>query len=487
MDKLARKPSTDPLQEKLRSDKASFNKEVSTFVNDLIHLKKTMNGWPSKFHMQKSKIIDPIPADPTTIIGALAGDFQDLAHKGTAIVEQQLNYSKNRRQKQPKQLNLPLGSAPTTPDLSKQLSLNMTAYEQKYGLVAEGSNTITRFFARLLNPAIGGSEAARIRKYRMSLLTTTVDTENDLKKLQSVIVGSSPESIFTASKILLKIENNWSFLRQGFFTYRASMPKAVKDSGGTITHPTTKHKDSPKEENVSPEPEVKSKKDIIVNPILIEAKNIITDFVDNAGNFLDLNVKPMNLLIRQFVAIDDDGKSQLAPQIISTYKELINEANNKYATSGTSLNEIWNNKNNKTASDLQIFAQNALSRWYGKIKHQLDPFDKTSSFRLEIYKISEENKKLIDKIMNSLEKEMNVEVLEPLINKVGELLFTTREIMRGLESTIKGKGFDRPFIDMLESGKITEHGTGMSESEKVHLKKMLETRRLRELSNMYRK
>src|SRR6478736_333926 len=97
MIKIARKPSSDPIQEKLRQMKAQWNKDVSVFITDLINLKKTMNGWPSKFNMERSFIKDPIPSDPNTIIGVLASDFQELAQRGNAIVQQQLEYSKTRR------------------------------------------------------------------------------------------------------------------------------------------------------------------------------------------------------------------------------------------------------------------------------------------------------------------------------------------------------------------------------------------------------
>src|SRR4030042_2684905 len=99
MIKTARKPSTDPAQEKLRNDKAAWNKDVSAFVNDIIHLKKLMNGWPSKFYMERSFIKDPMPADPTTIIGSLLSDYQYIAERGNKIVEEQLNYSKTRKKK----------------------------------------------------------------------------------------------------------------------------------------------------------------------------------------------------------------------------------------------------------------------------------------------------------------------------------------------------------------------------------------------------
>src|ERR1700676_5491360 len=102
MEKTARKSSTDPVQERLRQNKANLNKDISAFVNDLIHLKKLMNGWPSKFFKERSKITSPLPADPATIIGALAGDFQEIVSKGNGIIQEQLNYAKNRRQKQVK-------------------------------------------------------------------------------------------------------------------------------------------------------------------------------------------------------------------------------------------------------------------------------------------------------------------------------------------------------------------------------------------------
>ena len=51
MNKEGRKQSADPIQEKLREHKAKWNKTVSEFIDNLIHLKKMMNGWPSKYHM----------------------------------------------------------------------------------------------------------------------------------------------------------------------------------------------------------------------------------------------------------------------------------------------------------------------------------------------------------------------------------------------------------------------------------------------------
>ena len=143
--KTARKPSSDPVQEKLRQDKANWNKETSLFINKVLHFKKLMNGAPNLFFKQKSKITQPIPSNPTSILSSLTTEFQELAQNASGIVEEQLNYAKNHRSKQPKapaQVALPSNtpatpatpSAPATPDLSKQLA----AWEQKYSLISEG-------------------------------------------------------------------------------------------------------------------------------------------------------------------------------------------------------------------------------------------------------------------------------------------------------------------------------------------------------------
>lgn len=51
----ARTKSSDPIQESLREKKAVWNKKVSEFIDNLIHVKKMMNGFPSKFNMERSK------------------------------------------------------------------------------------------------------------------------------------------------------------------------------------------------------------------------------------------------------------------------------------------------------------------------------------------------------------------------------------------------------------------------------------------------
>lgn len=246
MQKNARKPSTDPVQERLREDKAKWNKEVSLFVNDLIHLKKMMNGWPSKFHMERSFIKDPIPADPATIIGSLAGDFNELAQKGSAIVEEQLNYSKNRKKRQMKQMNLPsvntqptAPGAPTAPpqgpDLSEQLSLPSVA-SMDYALMAQASNPITRFFTKLFNPTAGFGQAADIRRARIAMLEACAQGYRNLGKFQVMVVKSSAASVHDANAKLHECWTNWTLVSRAYVLYKNSVSLRAPDKGGEIEH-----------------------------------------------------------------------------------------------------------------------------------------------------------------------------------------------------------------------------------------------------------
>lgn len=243
MQKSARKPSTDPVQERLREDKAKWNKEVSLFVNDLIHLKKMMNGWPSKFHMERSFIKDPIPSDPTTIIGSLAGDFNDIAQKGSSIVEEQLNYSKSRRKKQPKQNAAPGVTAPATPttappagpDLSEQLSLPSVA-SMDYALLAQASNPITRFFTKLFNPTAGFGQAADIRRARISMLEACAQGYRNLGKFQVQVVKSSSASVHDANTKLHECWTNWTLVSRAYVLYKNSVSLKTPDKGGDIEH-----------------------------------------------------------------------------------------------------------------------------------------------------------------------------------------------------------------------------------------------------------
>lgn len=464
--KEARKPSTDPAQEKLRQNKAAWNKEVSAFINDLIHLKKMMNGWPSKFYQQRSRIGEPIPADPATIIGSLAGDFQELAQKGNVIVQEQLNYSKGRRKKQPKAPSLVSPTAtttpaaqtpePTKPDLATQLSMSAAAdkFESKYGLVSEASNPITRFFTRLLTPTRGISEAARIRRFRMDMLKASAKTYKSLSRLQAAIVGSSKDSATQAHKQMQQTWNDWSLVTRGFSVYKSVMPAQITDAGGDLPPPDLdlpeeKPSDLDKFETepaVSPPPPMpagsSSETLILAKAAIIDCKKVSSkpSFMEQLPpNFFST----MDPLIGKFTTVPAASRGVWAEAIVKEHRRLVSMLNQKFGVSGGSLSQISDILDAKAkaaippgvhmpkTAELEAVAQLFLKKWLGKARHQFIPKD-TSSYRLEVYKVAGDARQTVNEIMDHLEKGLDVEALQPMIMQVNKQMTSLRTLVRSI-------------------------------------------------------
>jgi hypothetical protein len=137
--------------------------------------------------------------------------------------------------------------------------------------------------------------------------------------------------------------------------------------------------------------------------------------------------------------------------------------------------------------EMEKVAQKFVQRWVGKTYHQLNPFDRTSAFRLDIYNLSNDCRKALDKIMNQLEKGLDVEAIKPYIKEIGTKMYAMRQLMRTLESTTRGRGFQEPFLNLLEKGKITDIMPNLTEEQKKSLEKSLKHRQMRDLTQFYGK
>ena len=450
MIKHARKTSNDPLQEKLRVNKSQWNKEVSVFIDNLINLKKLMNGWPSKFNMERSTIKEPIPSDPKTILGVLVNDFQDLAQRGNSLVAQQMDYAKNRKKKQPKAQP----SVSQAPNLSQQLTASLD-----YQLEAQGSTPISRLYSKVKGPWFGKSPEARIRKYRVSMLNSCADLYKQLESFEASIMGSSPESIFASSKILEKIENQVNFILNTITAYKSIMPEQV------VSKPTDYLSDESKS---------------------LELDAAINDFKKNHLNFTDLNtnlVKQLSDNIAKFEQADLHEQGNLTPVILQDYKSIIDDFNRNHGTFAKTLGEALFAKQ----ASLEVLAQAFLTKWLGKIKHHLSPFDKTSALRLDIFKAAEDSRKILDQMMDSLEKEFDIEYLINQSNELYNALSSIRSLMKPLEDIIKNNMFDKTFVDLLRKNELTEYDFNLDKKQREKLQQALQARKFRELSQLYHK
>jgi hypothetical protein len=431
LEKIARTPSNDPVQEKLRQDKANWNKEISSFINDLIHLKKTMNGWPSKFFKERSRITQPIPADPTTIIGSLTGDFQQLAQRGESIVQEQLNYSKNRRQKQPK---LPVTQAPqtsaipptpevapaTTSDLSKQLA----AWDQKYGekLISEGSSKLTRTFTRILNPTIGFGSSTKRRRHRMNILKRTAKVYKLLGKLQVKIVApiSGKQSIKDSYELVRTIKAEWGLVEESLQLYRDVVGQELskEESDDLKKQKNDSSKEEVQEQSQQPiatQTEIPNATDDI--EVLTLAKDIKNDYISILKNRLGVEVTPiLSDLLDRFMKEPGPSKPDIARLVLQQYIALLESLRTKYGVIGNSLKEIENaivakeqssipsgvTMPKKASNQIEIVAQDFIKKWVGKTRHNILPGD-TSDYRVNIFDMVKEIRDDVDQFMNLAE------------------------------------------------------------------------------------
>jgi hypothetical protein len=471
MEKLGRKTSTDPVQEKLRQNKDLWNKEVSRFIESMKQLKKTMNGYPSRISPQKGKIQEPIPGNPIAALDALTTAFEQIADHGNSIVQEQLAYSKARRKKQPKQPGLPqTGPVPTatttptpTPDLAQQLSGTPLAAsmsidsiiklaDEYEDLVVEGSNPLTRFFAKLTNPGIGWTEAATKRRDRMKWLKSCAKAYKALEKFQVAIVGTSKESVGNANKISQDVWDLWSSVSRGFANYKSKLPKPVaappekenplvdpEDPEARNPLPNTVEPSAVQPDAVAPAPAAPPQN------LLADAEKIKKDYMwaQNSGQLADASWDGFYNALTPYI-MGGKNKANYAPALIDAYTSTLAALNSAYGTNGSSFREVAQQKAAKetgktSTAQLEATAQDFLKKWFGKKRHQFKMFDETSSDRIRLFEQAEDMRTDLDKIMDFLEKGLDVEAMTPVINGMNSKMTSFRGMMRALNNTVNIK------------------------------------------------
>ena len=188
--------STDPVQQKLRDRKAAWNKQVSLFISKLIAYKKGVNGrGDTKFSLPVSKIHEPFPPVMASALKQLTSDYQKLATEAAAILEQQNDYSKNRKKNASDETNL-----------------------------IANAGKISRFWAYVKSPFLN----EEFKKHRISLLRAMSEVESDLKEMQELLVSKDLESIKKSKEIFDKMGRNLAFIRKSIDYIKSLQTKAVE-------------------------------------------------------------------------------------------------------------------------------------------------------------------------------------------------------------------------------------------------------------------
>jgi hypothetical protein len=436
MEKSARKPSQDPVQEKLRQDKSNWNKDVSLFINQVIHFKKLMNGAPNSFYKQKSKITEPIPANPTTIITSLVSDFQDLAQKGSAIVDEQLNYAKNHRPKQPKTAPLPGTPAPTVPpanDLSKQLA----HFEEKYQLIAEGSNPLSRLKTRIFTRTRGISEVKRINRMRLDMLQSCNRARKALNKLQVEIVKGSKESITNSHKLMQQVWNDWAIVARSFSMYKNTLANKQDQANKSTELPNEETFTSKKETLPDQEPDEPSHGLQENSNAIEQVKNIVLDFTKYSPKLSQTDTATLETAINNYMKASRQFKDNAANIVINEYNNLLTHLNQLSGVSAASIEQAVNQvKPANPTEPLEATAQKFIKKWLGKKRHQYLS-QNSSSYRLEVFELAGQTREQLNNIMDILEKTLDVEQLDPVISQINKQITNMRMILRSLNLSEK--------------------------------------------------
>jgi len=400
----------DPIQKALRNRKKVWNKEVKRFVDNVINLKKLINGSPSKFNMEKSRITDPLPQNPSAIIENLINEFSDIATEGNAIVSDQLNYAKSRGMKPRTETTEPAIKQPEVveaPDLSKQLSMPspLTA-DVNYELVAQGSGRISRFISKLRDPRhwFGSSTEAEQRRKRLELLDTTKELYDLCSDFQYEILSTKDDSVLEAMKVMRKIEDKLFQLSGSMEVFLETKEDKKKDD---------------KEDKKSPDKD--GKKDEL-SPEVSVATGIISDWNRNsstiANELPDLVVPKMMKLINSFNETES-GKPVISKQIIELNNQVMATLSEKHGRAISSLEDVVNM--NVTASEnLQIIADKKIRRWLRKLRQQLPFAGKYSAIKIEASKAAEELMNMLNGMMDSLEESLNPKDLASKMKDIGD-------------------------------------------------------------------
>lgn len=465
MEKTAAKTYRDPALNKIIQEKAAWNKQVSALINDLIHFKKSMNGWPSKYYKERTKITQPVPVDLAGILSQISGEFQEVTNRGNGILQEQSDFSKaHMKRKTDRTLNTleklrgpaeeKAPATPAAPDLSQQLNKGLTAsekesaliklaseFEGKYFLEVEASNPFSRFVTRLFNPKFGFGEAARIRRLRMTMLDSCVKSLKALKALHKEIVKSSSSSVVNSHKMMTSVWNYWNIVNRLFSAYKTLKPGPVKETGGLLEDPE-RARELAMERGESPEEAETAKPESL--SVAQDNLALVKDFKENAtylgalvrGTYFHAFVSTVERILAAPKATQLKVLNE-AHALKGEYMAALSEASQELGIAANSFKELAD----KQRTNPPKLAQRQL----GRLRHQILP-GATSGSRLEIYNMIDQIRRDLNTVMDLLEEGFDQGKLSPAINQVNREMAALRTMIRSLYYSEKPEEASSPFF-----------------------------------------
>lgn len=471
-------PAKDPIQQKLRDRKKAWNKQIRDFTSDLIAIKKVMNGSASKFNNSISKITNPIPGNPGTILSDLLSDFQNIISEGNEIVNEQSLYAKSK----------------------KQATASLNTFS---------SNEFSRFVSKFKGPVFfGSSDLKKQRILRLNILKSCADIEKEIKDLQGDILSSGNEdnikktksSTQDIQKKLYQIVNQLNeYMKLSYSDTQVDHPqKKVEDhddgdSDGARHYPLDdvsilnkkdKHIDSsdglfpriPESDSGLSQEDLKIK--ALVNDFLLNKDSFSFTFASSIVNYFNTNITVY------FNTDDEYNKDQAKNNIITCYTTLLEYANSHSKTNGKSFNEIVLTREAATKTHLEIYAHNTLTKWINRKLTQMSVSDKTSFLRLKVDELLSDSKSIVNSLMDELEKDKPVDLVFAR-NQLKSVIKNMQVVYRLLDS-LSGKRFVGDWDPDVLSTVVNQIGPHhLSDEQKSRLKRNLEIKQVNQLAKNF--
>lgn len=436
--KLAqRSRSEDPLQEHLRQRKSEWNAECSAFIARinkfkpyLIAFKRGLNGrGDAKAGLPVSNIKDPLPSEVVSFLGGLGSEFNDLAStfadltaEAGGIAQEQAQYSAKRRH----------GGNPQ----------QRRANEEFQGLIAEGSNPITRFWAHL--SSIFSSKENK--NLRLTMLSMTHKLFRNLIDLEDIVLERGTQNIPKVLNAYFLVSNNVNALFMSLESFKKASGLAQLPEPAPQKENKTLDTPAPEVQKVEEEKPVAANASLetIANNIKLmkKALGLSSDDYSTLANLFSSLRKEKNANKRDLI---QDRIFDVYKEVFDKVKKQVEEKSGHNLPSDISLdNLIIINKNAfSLEEELEKFA-NPIGRFFNSLKHQFGKKDLTSASRLEIHQLIRGAKKASDKLMNLLERK-NVDVNEVInaVKEVNEIVSQMSEPIKILSALHKDKYYSK--------------------------------------------
>lgn len=428
---IARKQSSDPIQEKLREDKAEWNPKVSDFIKALIALKKAINGRPvSELSLGKGDIRNPLPDVIPNLLDRLSSEYEKLTQDGKNLVQEQLEYSEHRKKHQENQ----------------EVQQEQLADD---GINKEASNIFSRLYTYVSTPFRFGDED---RFERKNILKSAVELEKKISEIGVLIVSSGdenaiPKVVYNTKTLMNLFQHN--IVRPILdLSKKKSKPKELSDNSAP--------KPDPKPAPTIEKPLVAPPKEPVSIPDLEEIPNDVYQQIASMEEDIEKNIIPSLTHIQASIGLEE-GKldpTTLVPvqEILSTLRSLIpdflssiqkredpnilyskyNEIKNKYNIIVLGSGKL---KLIEASHDAQIqkFAKGRFKRWLGR--------QKLSVFKQQDYRLRLNADELITQAIVLLNKLMDkLQENKAPVNEVVAAMIEFSQVMSELLKNIMELG-----------------------------------------------